>query len=253
MDVMDKRREEIVKLTNEEGSISFAKLKEHFPQVSEMTLRTDLKKLDEQKRIVRVHGGAKSVQVVIGTDDLLGRRNVRNKEAKEQIAQKALSLIKPHTTIFLDSGSTTTALAKLFPDQPNIIFTTGLSCAGELCHLEEPEVRIPGGKLNRYSMSVCGYSGISELESVNIDVAFIGVTCYSRETGFTCGVAEEAELKRMVMRRAEKNVILMDSSKIGTRSTFTFCDLKDVDIIVSDDNVTGEMKERIANAGIKLL
>ena len=118
MDSMEQRREQIVDLVNQSGSISFAQLKEKIPQISEMTLRTDLKALDEAKRIVRVYGGAKSVDVVIGTDGMLSRRLVRNIEAKQLITQKALKLIRRDTTIYLDSGSTTTMLASHMPDQP---------------------------------------------------------------------------------------------------------------------------------------
>lgn len=65
-----------------------------------MTLRTDLKLLDEANRIVRVHGGAKSVQILIGTDDFLNRKSVRNIPQKQEIAEKALSLLRRDTTVF---------------------------------------------------------------------------------------------------------------------------------------------------------
>lgn len=253
MDPMDQRREAIVELTNKEGNLSFAQLKEHFPQVSDMTLRTDLRALDEQKRVIRVHGGVRSVQVVIGTDDLFGRRAARNTAQKQAIAEKAVKLLEPHTTIFLDSGSTCTMLAKIVPDMPCIIFTSGLSCAIELAKLDKPQVRVPGGELNHYSLSVCGLSAIAELERVNFDIAIIGVTCYSKATGFTCGVAEEAELKRKVMQRAQKKVLLMDSSKVDRRSTYTFCGLDDIDALISDGGLPEDMKTRCKDAGIRVL
>ena len=78
MDTMEMRRNAIAELVNKYGTVSFSQIKEQFPQVSEMTLRTDLKALDAAKEIVRIHGGAKSVQLVIGTDDYLTRRSVRN-------------------------------------------------------------------------------------------------------------------------------------------------------------------------------
>ena len=75
---MEQRRNAIVQLVNREGSLSFAQLKQAFPSVSEMTLRTDLKALDQARRVVRVHGGVKSVEVVVGTDDQLSLRTARN-------------------------------------------------------------------------------------------------------------------------------------------------------------------------------
>ena len=113
MDSMEMRRDAIVQLINEKGTVRFAQIKKAFPNVSEMTLRTDLKLLDEQKKILRVHGGAKSVQVIIGTDDFLNRKSVRNIPEKQEIAKKALTLLRPDTTFFLDSGSTATAFAQI--------------------------------------------------------------------------------------------------------------------------------------------
>ena len=174
MDSMEMRRDAIVQLINENGTVSFAQIKKAFPNVSEMTLRTDLKILDEEKKILRVHGGAKSVQVIIGTDDFLNRKSVRNIPEKQEIAKKALALLHPDTTFFLDSGSTATVLARQIPDQSYLIYTTGLSCATELANLSKPTVMLPGGKLNRYSQSVFGFSAIRELERVNFDQAFLG-------------------------------------------------------------------------------
>lgn len=247
---MEQRRNAIVQLVDSQGSVSFAQLKTAFPQVSEMTLRTDLKALDQAKRIVRIHGGAKSMEQVIGTDDLLGRRMTRNMAAKETIAQKALALLQPNTTVYLDSGSTATALAHVIPDEPYLIFTNGLSCASELAKLEKATISMPGGTLNRYSMSVCGVQAVQEMSRVNFDIMFLGVTCYSPDTGFTCGVEMEAALKRTVLSRSEQVVVLMDSSKLGRKSSFTICGLPDVDIIISDGSLPVDFLEACKNHGI---
>lgn len=243
METMEQRRNAIVDLVNQNGNISFAQLKAKFPQISEMTLRTDLKVLDEAKRIVRVHGGAKSVDVVVGTDDMLSRRSVRNIEAKQVITQKALHLIQKDTTIFLDSGSTTTMLASCMPDQSNLIYTNSLTCAVELCKLKEPAVHVLGGNMNRYSMSVCGIHTIQDVSRINFDQAFIGVTSYCEQMGFSCGVDEETVLKQTVIHQAEQRIFLMDSSKVGVKSTYFVCGLEDVDILVSDGNLPQEFLE----------
>ena len=166
MDSMEMRRNAIVQLINEKETVSFAQIKKKFPNVSEMTLRTDLKALDEEKKILRVHGGAKSVQVIVGTDGFLNRKSVHNISEKKEIARKALALLKPDTTVFLDSGSTATAFAEQIPDDSYLIYTTGLSCATKLAGLTKPTVMLPGGRLNRYSQSVFGISAIKELERV---------------------------------------------------------------------------------------
>ena len=250
---MEQRRNQIVELVNRKGNISFAQLKEAFPSVSEMTLRTDLKALDEARRVVRVHGGVKSVEQVVGTDDLLSRRSARNAEAKQIIAEKAAALLRPNTTLFLDSGSTATAVARCIPDQPMLIYTSGLSCAMELAKLEKPHVSLPGGSLNRFSMSVCGAQSIQTMEGINFDLLLLGVTSYSQDTGFTCGVEDEARLKQTVLRRAEQKAVLLDSSKLGLKSTFHICGLSEVDIIISDGKLPAAFLQACRNAGVTVL
>ena len=252
MDSVESRRNAITALINEKGEITFAQLKEAFPSVSDMTLRTDLKNLDDKKKIVRIHGGAKSVDLVVGTDDYLGKRSVRNVKAKKKIALKAKELILPGAAVFLDSGSTTTMLAAELEDQPNLIVTSGISCAMELARLEKPQVVIPGGLLNRYSMSVCGMQGIRELQKMNFDIAFIGVTTYDDATGFACNVYEESQLKQTAIHKAGKVIALMDSSKIGKHSTFTFGTLDEVDVVISDGRLPASFLAACKEHGVEV-
>ena len=188
---MEQRREKIVSLINREGSVSFTKLKENFHQVSEMTLRRDLEYLDRNKRIIRTHGGARSVEVLIGTDDLYLKRTTRNADEKKIIAEKAVSLVQENTTIFLDSGSTCTEFARHMPDGPYMIFTTSLSGALELARLQQAQVHIIGGHMNASSLSLKGAMTVRDLAMINFHTAFIGVTGYIHSRGFTCGSPEE--------------------------------------------------------------
>ena len=253
MDTMETRRNAIVNLINEKGTVTFSEIKENFPNVSEMTLRTDLKFLDEEKRILRIHGGAKSVQTLIESDDFLGRRFVRSIEEKKMIAEKALKVLKESGAVYLDSGSTTTMLAGMFPDEARLIYTTGLTCATELSTLEKPSVMIPGGKLNRYSQSVYGFSAIKELERVNFDQAFMGVTGFHPSTGFACGMSDEAILKQTAIRQSGQVIVLMDSSKIGKKCSYTFCDFSDIDIIISDGKLPEDFLNECNRYGVEVM
>lgn len=253
IDSMEARRNAIANLVDEKGSVSFSKLKEEFPNVSEMTLRTDLKSLDEEKRILRVHGGAKSVQFLVGTDDFLSRKSFRNVAEKKIIAEKALKLIRTGKSLFLDSGSTTTMLAKYMPDQNNLIFTSSLSCAEELSNLDKPEIMMPGGRLNRYSQSICGITAVREIERMNFDMAFLGVTGYCSSAGFTCGINDEALLKQAVIQRSEQVIILMDSSKPDKKFSFGICSLSDIDIIVSDGKLPRDFTDECLRNNVTVL
>lgn len=253
METMEQRRNAIVDFVNVRGNITFAQLEKQFSNVSPMTLRTDLKFLDEANRIVRIHGGAKSVEVVLGTDDYIGRRAVRNVTEKDDIVEKAKTLIRPNTSVFLDSGSTATALAKIWPDQPNFIFTSSMTCVMELSKLKEPTVVVFGGELNKYSMSICGMQAVEAVNAVNFDLAFLGVTSYSSDVGFSCEVLMESYLKQAVLRRSAEKVVLMDSSKLDKKSTFHICQLEEVNMVVSESDASEEFRMECKRAGVQLL
>lgn len=250
---MSERRDKIVELVNANGSLAFARLKGAFPDVSEMTLRTDLKALDEQRRIIRVYGGARSVGYAVGTDDLLANRRARNVAEKQLIASKAAALVRPDTTVFIDSGTTTTALAAVLPDMRLLVFTNSLSVAGELARLEQVRTYVVGGRLNRYSMSLAGSRAQESVRRLTFDQTFLGITAYAKDVGFTCGSDDEAVFKRAVCERASEVVALMDSSKVDGRYTFPICTLADVDRIVSDGRLPSDFLDACGGAGVEVV
>ena len=167
---MIRRREQIVALINEEGQISFSKLKESFPDISDMTLRTDLKYLDEMGKVIRIHGGARSVETLAGTDGLYLARATRKQSEKLEIAQKAVNLLPHNATLFIDSGSTTTLFCRTLPDAAYEIYTCGISCATELSRLSQPKVHLLGGEMNRYSLSVAGPQAVLQAQNYHFDI-----------------------------------------------------------------------------------
>lgn len=250
---MQERRNELVRIINERGAVSFSQLKDLFPNVSEMTIRNDLKALDEKRLIVRVHGGAKSVDRIIGTDDIMDKRMVRNADKKREIAAKAVRMMLPGTTIYLDSGSTALELAKIFPDQSQLVVTSGLLGTLELSRRPSVKVFLLGGSLNSGSLSVSGASSCDKLRTMNFDVACIGVTGYMEDTGFTCGSDEESELKRVAISRADTKILLMDSSKVGISNPFTFATLDDIDVLVSDGGLDAALVAACAAHHVRIL
>ena len=250
---MKERQKQMVDLINQRGAISFSQLKVAFSDVSDMTIRNDLKTLDTLKLIVRVHGGAKSVDRIIGTDDILNKRLFRNVDKKKQIAEKAVSLLYAGTSIFLDSGSTLTAFAQKFPDQCHLIFTSGISCAYELAKLQNTQVYMIGGKVNKLSMSISGTDSCEKVKENNYDIVFLGATGYVKGLGFNCGSSEEAALKKAIIARADTVVVLLDSSKIDISNPFNFATTKEVDIVVSDNELEMDIVEYFRNNNIKVL
>lgn len=250
---MAERRDKIAELVSAERSVSFSRIKKAFPDVSEMTLRTDLKYLDEQHAIIRVHGGARSVGYAVGTDDLLANRSVRNIAQKADIAAKAVSLVHPDTTIFIDSGSTTTSFAAALPDIRIMVFTNSVSVAAELARLSLPKVYVIGGALNSASMSLTGARAVENLGKLSFDQLFLGVTGYQESCGFTCGLDDEAVFKEACIEHSGETIVLMDSSKEDRRSTFPICELGDVSCVVTDGGTTDEFATACRESGVELL
>lgn len=250
---MEERRNAIIALLNKENSLSIAQLKEAFPDVSEMTLRNDIKALDKEHRLIRVYGGIRSIEFVVGGDGMFEIRRDTNADAKSAIASKAAGIIRENTTIYLDSGTTTAALASAIPDQRLIIFTCGVYSLFELARLERVTTIVPGGSLNRFNMCLHGSRAIREVRKLRFDQVFVGVTAYNKESGFSCGSDEEAELKRICMEQAEQRVVLMDSSKIGKAATFSVGDLEDIDTVITDGKAPADFLERCQDAGVEVL
>lgn len=240
-------------LIDEKGYLSFADLMESFPRVSEMTLRKDLKYLDETGRIIRVHGGARSLQNVLKGDAPLTERMSVNILQKRLIAQKATSLLSPGASVFLDSGSTMFEFAKVFPDIPGTVFCGGLNNLMELSRLHQPDLYVLGGALNKPSKSVRD-AGLSQwMKDIHFDLAFIAVNGYTREQGFNCISAARWEFEKAVLARSSKIIVLMDSGKVGKSNPFSICRPQNIDVLVSDDGLPQDMRDQFLELSVPVL
>ncbi|MCH3967501.1 MAG: DeoR/GlpR family DNA-binding transcription regulator [Atopobiaceae bacterium] len=249
------RRDAIVRYVNVQGSITFSQLKARFSDVSEMTLRTDLKSLDEEHRLVRVHDGARSVEVAvgIGSGDSPIARAGKNVEAKHLIAQKAAKLVRPGTTVFVDSGSTTAMLASYLPDEDYLVFSNSIATIVTLSRLERLRLIVPGGNLNRRSMSLNGSSAVEAVRGLAFDQMFLGVSGYRPELGLTCTTDEEVTLKRTCVHQSAQVIALMDSAKVDCHGTFSICGLSVVDVVVSDGHLPASFLDACRREGVDVL
>ncbi len=248
------RRERIGKYIQEKGAVTVKEVSALFPDVSLMTIHRDLEKLEEEGLIIRTRGGAVSATSAGSpTEVKLEARMQTNWKEKREMAQKALRLLEPGSAVFLDAGTSNMALAQAVPDMDINIFTTGPNIVLELGKLSIPTVHMCGGTLNRFNQAVSGQSTLQMLEQINIATAFLGVSGYTEENGFTCGKEDEMLVKRLMMRKAGKKVILMDSSKCGRILPYTFGNVEDVDYIVSDGRLPEEVRERAEQAGTVVL
>ena len=247
------RQRAIVQLVNERGNIPFADIQERFPHVSGMTLRRDLEALDKRNELVRIHGGAKSINQVVHPDDDLNSRIVRNVAKKQAIARKAVSLLSPDMSVYIDSGTTAVELCKAFPDERYLVYTHGVYCVLELSKLLKPEIHVVGGRLSRLSLSIVGSNAVYCLDNVNFNIVFLSAGGYSSNRGFTCNGEEESYLRKVVIQRAEKVVMLLDSTKFGVQHSYTLANLEDVDMLITDRGIDERILEEFHSHNIPIL
>ena len=226
------RREQIKEFIKNRRIVSLKELAQQFSDVSVMTIHRDLDFLAKEGFILRIRGGAKYLEVPDRDD--VPEQDISNKPQKDVVAQKAVKFVREGSSIFLDGGTTMLELAKIIPDMYINVMTNG-------------------GVLNRKNRSVFGYSALEMLSKLNVDVAFISASGYSREGGFTCGYEEQAKLRRLLIEKARCVIILMDSSKVGKMLPYTFAKMEDVDYLVTDQAGVPQLSEDARHSRVSIL
>lgn len=245
------RQEKMREFIEQNRVVTTKELQALFPDVSFMTIHRDLDALEKQGVAVKIRGGAKSVRHTgdIGFDE----RMQENNSGKSAIAQKVISLIQPHSSVFLDASTTNLMLARQLPDMNLNVFTTGPNIAVELCRLSDPVVTLCCGTINRKNLALSGQNTLEMLEKINIDIAFIGVSGCSVDAGFTCGTEGDMLVKRLVIRKARTSVLLCDKTKFSRLMPYTFATMDDVDYLISDGALPGDFAKAAAAAGVTVL
>ncbi len=245
------RQERIKEFVEKNNVATIRQLQEMLPEVSLMTIHRDLDALEKQGILVKFRGGAKSVHHT--GDPEFNVRMRENNSGKQTIADKAMALLQPHTSVFLDASTTNLALAKALPDMNLNIITTGPSIAIELCRLHNPVVTLCCGMINRKNLAVSGQNTLEMLEKMNIDMAFIGVSGCSVDAGFTCGTEADMLVKRLAIQKAHTSVVMCGSDKFKCLMPYTFARLEDVDYVVTEGSASAAFMEAAAKAGVKVL
>lgn len=245
------RQEQIKKYVEGRNVATIKELQALFPDVSLMTLHRDLTALEEMGIITKYRGGVRSVHQ---PDDI--EFNIRMKEnnaGKTSMMKKAMKLLHPQSSVFLDASTSNLILARNLPDMDLNITTISPNIALELCRLKNSTVTLCGGTMNPRTLSVSGGNTLSALENINIDLAFIGVSGCSCEAGFTCGTEADMLIKRLVIKKARTRVVLCGADKFKRLMPFTFAGLSDVDYIISDEPLPEDFAKKSEEAGVKIL
>jgi len=229
------RREKIMQLLQQSKQIIVKELAREL-NVSEGTLRTDLKILEEEGLLERTHGGAVPPRSKTSVyEQRIPSRSEMNYEEKRSIGRKAAELVNKGQCILLDASSTVLELARELVNCDYLtVVTNGLEAAMELGRNPRINVILIGGVLRPGSGSVEGVLGRAILEEVHADLFFTSAEGFTVLEGMTDFSLHEAELKKAMAANAAKVVALLDHSKLGRRSIATSVPAKAVHTLITD-------------------
>ena len=248
------RRKRLLEVLNARAFISLHEMEEMFPNVSSMTLRRDIDYFERNGEAIKVRGGMKSVRLLIeSSDPPYSTRLHTAYDRKTLIARTAISELCVGDSIFLDSGTTATCFAAHIPDEHLNVATTGLSVAQELMKKNLINVHILGGLVMRNSNSTAAASTIKCFEGYAPDVAFIIPSGMSMDGVITSGNMAEAEQRSMMVQRAKKTVLMIDSTKFGRTLPCHTGKLEDFDVIVTDRPLPSPLDKIAEKAGVKVV
>jgi len=251
------RRRQIAELVELQERASVTELASRF-QVSEVTIRKDLVRLEAEQVLTRVHGGA----IVAGDGVRLGRassepafqlRERLQQAEKYAIGATAARLIQDGDSIAMDASTTALQVARHLRGKRELtVITNGIRIATELAGLPGITVLMPGGRLRWEACSLVGTWGGPMLGRVNIQQAVVGAAGLTLEHGLTDVTEEEAEVKRAMVDAAQQVVAVIDHTKWGRVALSTFCPIGRVHLVITDARAPKAMVAEVRAQGIEV-
>ena len=246
------RREKILDLLKEDGSAKVINLAKIF-KVTEVTIRQDLEKLEKDGLVVREHGGAflKNVEDQVRNFSLAHQENL---DKKEMIAKKCLEFIESGDTIILDSGSTTTEIAKQIKGIKNLtVITNALNIALMLGAEPGIEVVMTGGEFKPPTLSLTGQKAADFFTGLNVQKLFLATAGISLKSGLTYPSISDLVVKKAMIDAADTTYLVADSSKIGKSAFASLGALSLIDCIITDGGIENKHKKVFEDHEIELI
>ncbi|GAB6121581.1 DeoR/GlpR family DNA-binding transcription regulator [Dysgonomonas termitidis] len=246
-----KRHKLILEQLKKDGYVKVQELSE-LMQVSEVTIRKDLKYLESKKLLYRNHGSASSLSSII-SDKHIDIKEKMYMEEKAQIAKAANGLLEANDKIIIASGTTLLAFANEINVNENItVITSSVKVSLALCYNTNIEVIQLGGIMRKNSVSVIGFYAQNILESLSCNKLFLGVDGIDLDYGLTTSDMSEARINQQMIDASQKIIIMTDSSKFGKRGFCKICDFDKVHHIITDRNAPSHIIDAIRERNIEV-
>lgn len=241
--IAHERRNKIMRIINAHGSVRAAEIAKSMG-VSTETIRKDLVILNDSGLIKKKFGGAIAVNEFV--EQPVKTRAMENREAKRRIAARALPFLEGNNVVFLDSGSTLLCLAEVFPADKGLAVVTNSFMAVEYLANTANSLFFVGGEVSSVTMATSGYWSSFSLNSLKIDIAFLGTSGFQSHDGPCSKTFTDAQFKIEVIKNSRKVVVLADSSKFRSNAITQFTPWETVDTLITDDGAPREGLDAIS-------
>ena len=232
----EERRRAILELVNQDGRVLVKELAEKFG-TSQITIRKDLELLNSNGQVHRTHGGALTVESGALVDPTLREKEKLHRKEKLRIAEAAARMVQEGESVLLDSGTTTTAVARALRDFRHLtVITNAVNIAAELSGTQV-EVILTGGIVRKNSFSLVGPLAEETLRQLSADILFLGVDGFDTRVGLSTPNLLEAKVNKVMVEVARKTVAVCDSSKFGRRAMSTIVPVTAVHHVVTDKHI----------------
>ncbi len=247
----EERRREIVEVLQREGRVLVADLARKF-KTSQVTVRKDLEILHSNGQIHRTHGGALPAREGVLQDPTLREKQKLHHQEKLRIATAAARLVSEGQVVILDSGTTTTEIARALRYFKNLtIVTNAVNIAAELT-TSSVEVILTGGTIRKNSFSLVGPIAEETLHRLHADLLFLGVDGFDVDYGLSTPNLLEAKVNRMMVEVARRTVAVCDSSKFGRRSLSLIVPPRAIHQVITDRGIAKSDLRTLKKRGIEV-
>jgi DeoR family transcriptional regulator of aga operon len=247
----EERRRAILDLLTRQGRVLVAELSRQF-ETSQVTIRKDLEILHAHGLVHRTHGGALPAREGALDDPTLREKEKLHRQEKLRIAEIAAAKVKEGQVLILDSGTTTTAIARALRSFRNLtIITNAVNIAAELAGTAV-EVILTGGTLRKNSFSLVGPIAEETLHRLSADLLFLGVDGFDVQSGVSTPNLLEAKVNRVMVEIARKTIAVCDSSKFGRRSLSLIAPCSALQEVVTDHGMSKADLRVLKQGGIEV-
>ena len=245
------RIDNIIEFVYKNKNVTLDQICDNF-NISKSTVRRDLSEILKDSNLQKTYGGITLKNKLDNRKYLtsFNERNIENIDKKLAISKKAATIVEDNDIIFIDSGTTTFYMADYLDKINNLtILTNNLEVIFRAAKYKNINLISLSGTLNRETLSFVGTTSISTIKKFNMSKAFMG---FSILNGVTNSSPLEFDIKRTVISKSSKIILLADSSKFNSVSLMTYCDLEDIDILITDKMPDKEIKDYLFNKKISI-